>query len=148
MKRIARVFVHGEPKAQPRPRAFVRGGRAAVYDPGTAEGWKGAIASAFKPWAGKCIADPVAVMITFFFPRPKSHFGTGRNSAKLKPSAPQHHTRKPDADNAAKAVLDALSEGSGIGLWKDDTQVIELIIMKAWAEGSAAGATIEINYAS
>ena len=30
--------VLGDPKGQPRPKAFSRGGHAAVYDPGTAEG--------------------------------------------------------------------------------------------------------------
>ena len=35
--------------------------------------------------------------MNFRFVRPKSHYGTGRNAKKLKPSAPPHHTQKPDA---------------------------------------------------
>lgn len=41
-------FIHGDPKPQPRPRAFARrmGAKfvARVYDAGTAEGWKSQIA--------------------------------------------------------------------------------------------------------
>ena len=48
MRLIATAFVHGEPKAQPRAKAFARNGRAGIYDPGTAEGWKGAIAAALQ----------------------------------------------------------------------------------------------------
>ena len=36
----------GIPKGQPRPRAFSRNGHARVFDPGTAEGWKSAVAVA------------------------------------------------------------------------------------------------------
>ena len=47
------VRVYGEPKGQPRPRAFAKpigGGKfsARVYDAGTAEGWKSQIAQAFR----------------------------------------------------------------------------------------------------
>lgn len=146
---IANGFAHGEPKAQPRPRAFARGGKARVYDPGTAEGWKSSIAQAFEPHAGELYAMPVLVEITLYFPRPKGHFGTGKNADKLKPKAPAHHLKKPDADNCAKAILDALSEKSGIGLWKDDTQVIDLIVKKRWAcPQIPAGASIFIHDAT
>jgi len=33
-------WVIGIPKAQPRARAFAVGGRARMYNPGTAEAWK------------------------------------------------------------------------------------------------------------
>ena len=45
---VARLEVNGDPKPQPRPKAFKRGKHAAVYDPGTAEGWKGSIALAAR----------------------------------------------------------------------------------------------------
>lgn len=116
-----------------------------MYDPGTAEGWKSSIAAALQEFAGRLIATPCQVEITLYFPRAKGHFGTGKNSAKLKDSAPNYHLKKPDADNCAKAILDALSEKSGIGLWKDDTQVVDLIVRKRWASDKVqAGAQIDI----
>jgi Holliday junction resolvase RusA-like endonuclease len=117
--------VYGTPKGQPRPRAFSRGGRAAVYDPGTAEGWKSLIAIACQELRGALIEGPVSVAMIFYMPRPKSHFAT---SGAIKPSAPQQwHTSKPDADNLAKAVLDALTT---LRVWHDDDQVAELSVQK------------------
>jgi hypothetical protein len=46
---------------------------------------------------------------TFVFPRPKSHFGTGRNAGKLKPSAPALVTTRPDLDKLVRAIGDALT---------------------------------------
>jgi hypothetical protein len=48
------IFVHGEPKGQPRPRAFARGGMVRMYDPATAEGWKSAIADEWRRSAPPC----------------------------------------------------------------------------------------------
>lgn len=144
---IAEVFISGEPKAQPRPRAFARNGRASVYDPGTAEGWKGLIVTELREHAGRLESLPVEVRMDFYFPRPKSHYGTGRNADVLKNSAPKSHIKKPDVDNLAKAVMDALSEKSGIGLWKDDTQVVKLIISKGYAtQKYPAGMGLRITY--
>ena len=145
-KLIAIEFVEGDPKAQPRPRAFSRGGVARVYDPGTAEGWKSKIAAKFRTHIGRATNQAVCVQISLLFRRPKSHFRTGRNAGLLRTAAPVHHTRKPDTDNAAKAVLDALAVGSGIGVIGDDANVVLLIVEKAWANpGESPGALIQIH---
>lgn len=127
------LTVFGDPKGQPRPKAFVRNGRAAVYDPGTAEHWKSQIALAVREAKadGKNIDFPVHVSITCFFRRPKSHYRTGKNAHLLKPSAPQYHTSKPDFDNVAKAVCDALTH---LSLWRDDSQVVSAKITKLYAD--------------
>lgn len=131
-KHLYTVRANGTPKGQPRPRAFVRGNRAAVYDPGTAEGWKSAIAVACAELEGEMIESPLSVDLTFFMPRPKSHF---KKSGQLKDSAPTYlFDKKPDADNLAKAVLDALT---AIRVWKDDDQVCELTVRKYY-EGDHA----------
>jgi Holliday junction resolvase RusA-like endonuclease len=38
---------------------------------------------------------------------------------------------KPDADNYAKTVLDAITKAGN--LWLDDTQVVRLVVEKRWA---------------
>lgn len=132
----------GLPKSQPRPRAFVRNGRAAVYDAGTAEAWKGDVARACRELEGRGMIHPLAVTLTFYMPRPKSHY---RANGTLKDSSPMFlHDRKPDADNLAKAVLDALT---GIKAWQDDDQVCELLILKRWEipHAEAPGCTITIS---
>jgi Holliday junction resolvase RusA-like endonuclease len=131
------LFVPGAPKGQPRPRAFARGGKARVYDPGTAEGWKGQIALALRPHLPPVPVDTaVGVHLHFLLPRPRGHFG----KRGLRPSAPEFPLGSPDVDNLAKAVLDALVE---IGFLRDDRLVRRLSVCKHYAEG-AAGCHVRI----
>jgi crossover junction endodeoxyribonuclease RusA len=65
--------------------------------------------------------------------RPASHYGTGRNAQKLKPSAPAKPIAKPDVDKIARAVLDALT---GV-LWRDDAQVVSLCVRKLYDSENA-----------
>ena len=113
-------FAEGIPKGQPRPKAFSRGGHAAVYDPGTAEGWKDCIRSAARQYRpDKPLQGPIRMSMEFFMPRPKAHFRTGKHAGELRPDAPKWHIAKPDLDNLQKAVLDALKD---IGMFADDAQ--------------------------
>lgn len=141
------IEVSGDPKGQPRPRAFARniGGRAVarVYDAGTAEGWKSCIAAACRGnLPAATTAEPVGVAMLFRMRRPRSHYGTGRKAGELKASAPIHHTQKPDVDNLAKAALDVLTT---IGLWHDDAQCIRLSVSRHWADGLGPGMTLVIE---
>jgi len=134
-EKVLQFSVRGEPKGQPRPRAFRAGGRIRVYDPGTAENWKSAIAQGACGKDGRPLVqfgdDAVAVTLVLVFPRPRSHYRTGARSSELRSNAPVLHSQKPDADNVAKAALDALT---GIGLWRDDSQVAVLTVVKTWGE--------------
>lgn len=116
---ILNIRVFGEPKGQPRARAFAfrQGNKftARMYDPGTAEHWKEAIGraaghdSTIAP-----ITGPLMLSVVFLFPRP------ARLCRKKDPPGRIPHAAKPDIDNALKAVMDALTV---IGVWKDDAQV-------------------------
>jgi len=75
---------------------------------------------AAESYRGYLITGPVDLRIIFNFPRPKSHFGIGKNSAKLKSNVPIYVTKKPDLTKLTRAVEDALT---GI-IWKDDSQVV------------------------
>lgn len=125
--------VYGDPKGQPRPKAFARGGRAAVYDPGTAEGWKSLIAIACKEYleTTEPLEGPLQLDIDYYFKRPKAHF---RANGDLKDSAPCWYSRKPDRDNLDKAVMDALTQ---LGIWKDDKQVVAGHTTKQYTNGKA-----------
>lgn len=117
-------FAQGEPKGQPRPRACIRGRRAGVYDPRTADKWKAQVKEAVKPYidAQGMLVGPIRVHLNFFMPRPQAHWCIrgGNRSNELSTKAPTYHTSKPDHDNLEKAVLDALTDA---GLWHDDAQV-------------------------
>ena len=124
-------FCLGVPKAQPRAKAFSRGGRAGVYDPGTANDWKTVVRNAcLKVWDQKMVDEPVSVTMHFRLPRPQSHF---RSNGLLKENADKWVTKKPDLDNLEKAVLDALTD---IGLWRDDSLVVHVLKSKTYANGS------------
>lgn len=132
------IVVNGQPKGQPRPRAFSFRGSARMYDPGTAEGWKSCIAAAWHPLKAKHerIDGPVAVGLDFTFNRPKSHY----LKSGLRPNAPRWMAGKPDFDNLAKAVCDCLTQ---IGVWRDDAQVVCSHITKRYSEEPGCVITIE-----
>lgn len=74
---------------------------------------------------------PVALSVTFTFPRPASHYGTGRNAAILKPSAPRYPTGKNlgDLSKLIRATEDALTD---VGLWTDDCLVVDIRTTKVY----------------
>lgn len=81
---------------------------------------------------------PISVAVVFCVVRPKSHFGSGRNSDVLKPSAPAYPAKRPDVDKWVRAVLDALTGTA----WYDDGQVVELYATKVWGEQAKAVVTL------
>ena len=118
-------MIDGKPIAQKRHR-FAKGH---VYDPSSKDK---------KEFRRQCVKhapiEPIesatSIEVEFCFERPKSHYGTGKNANKLKPSAPEFHTRKPDADNCLKACMDALN-----GLfWVDDSVIDEVVMRKKWGD--------------
>jgi Holliday junction resolvase RusA-like endonuclease len=142
---LIRFDVVGDPKPQPRPRAFARNGRARVFDPGTAEGWKALVAHAAGE-AGLRMArlpGPLAVWLELRFRRPGVHY---RANGDLRPAAPGRHTSRPDVDNCAKAVLDCLTQ---IGAWDDDSAICDLHVVKRYVDaGEAPGASITVSGAA
>lgn len=124
---IREYIYKGTPRPQGRPRAARMGRFVRVYEDKKDAINKNNIAAQIVAQDPEYHDDkPVTVTMVCRFPRPKSHYG----AKGVKPSAPFYHTQKPDAENLAKAVLDALT---GI-CWKDDSQVVDLHVRKAWTE--------------
>lgn len=73
----------------------------------------------------------VCLSLDFFFARPKSHYGSGKNAERLKPGAPRTPTSRAtgDVDKLARAVCDGLT---GIA-YRDDSQVVLLVAAKHYA---------------
>jgi Holliday junction resolvase RusA-like endonuclease len=84
--------------------------------------------SAGQAFNGDLLRGPIRFAVTFYFSRPKSHFGSGKNSILLKPSAPTRHTQTPDCDKLVRCLADALT---GVVL-ADDNQICELVARKEW----------------
>lgn len=143
---MIQFFATGEPKGQPRPKAFARkfGDKwmARVYDSGTAENWKSQIAVAARAHIpGSPLAGPLRLTLEFTFPRPKSHYRGGKYSSELKHSAAEWHTGKPDMDNAAKAVMDCMTQ---LGFWHDDAQVASGFVSKRYGDRPGCHISVEL----
>ena len=85
---------------------------------------------------------PLSVTATFRFARPQAHYGTGRNSANLKPSAPTWHTVKSDLDKCLRAVFDSIEAS---GLVRGDQQICSVNAAKRYClEGEAPGVLLTL----
>lgn len=114
------LVVLGNPKAQGRARIRRRGKFVSMHDdPKSAKEKDKLYLIAQQQAPPEPFEGPLKVDITFYFSRPKSHYGTGKNAGVLKKTAPYHHITKPDIDNLRKLVMDALS---GV-FYIDDKQV-------------------------
>lgn len=71
--------------------------------------WRADVAkAAAQQYSGPLLSGPVWMEYEFLFPRPKHHFGTGKNADKLKPNAPYWHTNVPDLTKIIRSTEDAL----------------------------------------
>lgn len=113
--------VYGNPNAQKRHRSVRRGKFIQNYDPSDKDKTN-FLLMVQENRPSKPIEGPIQLTAKFYIPRPKAHFGTGKNSGRLKESAPFYHIGKPDVDNLLKFLFDSLN---GI-FWKDDSQICVL----------------------
>lgn len=126
------VLVAPVPKA--RPRVAVRNGKAHAFTPRRTERAEDQIRqvwleSGFGIQPGPCYVD-VLVRLA----RPLGHFGSGRNAARLLPSAPRWPAVLPDVDNYAKTALDALRRVA----FEDDGRIVRLYLAKVYAGAGVA----------
>ena len=118
------LVLHIEPMPKERPRATVVGGHARIYTPAKTAAYEKKIANAWKTEHGETpFTGPVSVRIVFLMPIPKSVTKARKAAMEAQTERP---ITKPDADNLAKAVMDAIN---GIA-YKDDNQVVDLSVSK------------------
>ena len=82
---------------------------------------------------------PLRLRAVFVFPRPATHFGTGRNAGRLKPSAPVYCRTRPDVDKLLRAIGDAIT---GV-VFRDDARVVDVAAEKHY--GAPPCAHIEVE---
>jgi len=93
--------------------------------------WRQQIAqSARRQYQGPLSEEAIFLALVFHRPRPKGHFGTGRNANILKASAPEYPTQQPDTIKLTRAVEDALT---GV-VWRNDSQVVRHELLKVWGD--------------
>lgn len=124
-----RFFVHGipKPKARSRTTRNKHTGKSVTYTPDQTVDWEQSIliqALAHKPnhpWD-----EPIGIGLQFHLPRPKS-----LSKKKKWPGV------RPDLDNYAKSVLDALN---GV-YYIDDGRICEIVLRKQYSQDPG----VEIN---
>ncbi|WP_373827199.1 RusA family crossover junction endodeoxyribonuclease [Bacteroides heparinolyticus] len=124
MKNI-NFIVCGEPKAKARPR-FTRNGRA--YTPKETADYEKLVRQVyFDKHGSKTLNGELEATIVAYFSVPTSASKTAQ-SAML--SDEKRPCKKPDCDNIAKIILDALNGYA----YADDKQIIDLRVIKKYAE--------------
>lgn len=139
------VNVVGTPAPQGSKRAFVVHGRAVMTESSKKVApWRQDVVAAVKIAADQAgwekPAGPVRVDVTYFLPRPRYHYRTGKHADQLKPGAPSYVDKKPDKDKLDRATCDALTTS---GVIRDDAQIVAGFTEKRYAD-AATGARITI----
>lgn len=124
--------VHGTPGPQG---SKTRNAAGAMYESSAkVKPWREAVKSAALDrlsydicWSP--LREAVRLEVVFTLPRPKSHFGTGKNAGLVKPSAPQFPTGKPDTDKLLRSTQDALKDA---GVVLDDSVVTDTVAAKRY----------------
>lgn len=134
--------VHGVPVPQGSKKVVPThaGPRAIETNEAKLRPWRSAVAfEAQQAMHGReLLTGPVSLKAELVFPRPKSHYGSGRNAQVLKGSAPMYVATKPDADKLARSLGDSLT---GI-CFRDDSQIAWVSVWKVY--GEPARAVIEV----
>ncbi len=121
-------FVPGKPVAKGRPKAAARGKFITLYTPQSTVSYESKVAlCAAQALDGQpLLAGAVEVVMRIMLPIPASWSAKKRLQAEQGSVLPKV---KPDMDNVVKAIFDALN---GI-VWRDDTQVVDMIVRKRYA---------------
>jgi Holliday junction resolvase RusA-like endonuclease len=123
------IYIPGVPDTKMRHRTTKRGH---VYDPNAAN--KEASIQKARLFVGDMTPyhGPLYVSFIFIFPRPKSHYGTGKNANVLKPHSPEYCDQVPkDVDNMEKFYCDSFN----CIHYPDDKQIIKSETFKRYASG-------------
>jgi len=112
--------IPGKPFAKQRPRA-TRQGR--VYTPKETVSFERQVAAIAAEYFGEPFTGPVKLSVLATFEPAKSW-----SKKKTQEHLGKAHTQRPDLDNIAKAIKDALNRIA----WVDDSQVSEMVTRKVW----------------
>tara|TARA_Y100001963_G_C6761971_1_gene439973 strand:+ start:340 stop:753 length:414 start_codon:yes stop_codon:yes gene_type:complete len=132
--------IHSKPKALKRHRS-TRTGR--MYDPSAKDKkYMWFQIAKFRP--KKPLIGNIMIFITFYMPRPKSHYRTGKFKHLLKDNVPEYHKSTPDLDNLVKMVCDTIQGKDKMIL--DDSQICRIQAEKLYDEEPRTEVYIEEIY--
>lgn len=122
--------VVGIPKPQARPKVFhrtLKSGKPFVSTYSPKSDWFHLVYTEslkIKNSLKNRLVGALELNLTFCMPIPKS-------ISKKKREQLHYVIKKPDVDNLAKAVMDAINQ---VGIWEDDSQVSRLVVGKIYSD--------------
>lgn len=124
--------VEGKAVPQPRPRVYqTASGKSKAVNSRQSITYKRLVKLTAKSYMNRnrlSIAEyPIAVHLTFVYAPPKSYT---KKKLKAIQDGLLMYQKKPDLDNLAKGVLDALNNT----IYKDDSQIVELSVRKQYGD--------------
>lgn len=128
--------IEGKPVGKGRPRFKRVGNFVQTYTPANTAAYEKLVRLRFQNTGGVITDKPVKIEIVAFFAPPKSTRKKEKAEMLANRILP---VKKPDCDNIAKIVLDALNKIA----YKDDSQVIELSVKKLYSEVAKVSVHIE-----
>jgi Holliday junction resolvase RusA-like endonuclease len=140
--KVVTFVVYGTPVPQGSKRAFnnPKTGKIVMVEQTKSGPWRQEVIEKILEFDLKePLLGPVTCELSFYFKRPKHHYGTGRNAGVLKAGAPAYVEVRPDADKLARTVLDAFTLS---GLLRDDGQVSILTVVKMYGDKPGLRATV------
>jgi Holliday junction resolvase RusA-like endonuclease len=146
MDSILSVFVPGIPKPAGSKRPFLIRNKAGlpvmkngrplivVTDASGKKGkdWRADVRAAVQKARGGQPLETGCLFARFSFqvPRPKSHYGSGKNSTALKADAPTYPKVKPDLLKLARGIEDCMTSV----VYQDDSQIVQESLSKSYAD--------------
>jgi Holliday junction resolvase RusA-like endonuclease len=129
-------IVYGEPVAQGRPRFARRGNFVKTYDPQKSAEYKDTVYSvAIQNRPPELLQGALAVTIGCYRSIPASF---SKRRTELAEAGEILPLTKPDVDNYAKGIKDALK---GV-IWRDDSQVVKLTVTKRYSKTPRVEVTV------
>ena len=119
---VAEFKVEGEPVGKARPRVT----RWGTYTPTKTSNYEKLVIWSYAEKYKSVCELPLKVRIQSYFEIPKSW---SKKKKELAREGKLLHTSRPDCDNLAKAVLDALNTVA----YKDDSQICEIEVSKGYS---------------
>ncbi|TGY43168.1 RusA family crossover junction endodeoxyribonuclease [Clostridium perfringens] len=117
------VVVTGKIRGKARPRVC----RGHAFTPKDTVEYEKLVRDCYKEQDGRYLEGSIKALIIAYYKIPKSY---SKKRVQAIREGLEKPTKKPDADNIGKIILDSLN---GIA-YKDDSQIIELMVIKRYTE--------------
>lgn len=133
-----RFTIPGEPKGKARPRVFTnKAGKSQAVTPQDTLNYENLVRWTFTSMEGtRKLEGEIEAKIVAMYSMPKS---MTKKNRQLVDEGKLHPTKKPDLDNVAKIILDALNKLA----FDDDSQVVKLVVEKHFSDNPRVEVRLE-----